>query len=158
MNMGQTVLKGGMNVPTCTWHGQSAVVHTVLLQLTASFLWNYNLAVYNEKSLQHCHSFQQPAGIAWGAVGAHLPGHAEPLCSQALRCLGELSAAPGQPHCSRAVGCLPRRSTVSCSHFGGHSFQLILAQLSVRCAYHLPPCPHPKLVQSSLLQNRKGMR
>lgn len=45
--MGQTVLKGGMNVPTCTSHGQSTVVS---LQLTSTFLWNYKLQCIMRKA------------------------------------------------------------------------------------------------------------
>lgn len=51
------------SAPMHTSRGQSAAV---LPQLSTGFLWNYSIVRDNEKSLQHCHSFQLPAGMAWG--------------------------------------------------------------------------------------------
>lgn len=155
------MLKGGwhhsadMHLTWAEWQR----CHAVLPQLLPSCLCNYHIVVYNEKvfilSLLSAACRHGPRSN-WSPPPRACRASLLPRPMMAWWASSCCRAASPQQGCRllTQAACMLRYY----SSFGGHVFQIILAQLSIKCAHRMPLCPHPKPVQSSLLQYREGMR
>lgn len=142
------MLEGRMKVPPCTSCGQSAAV---LPQLSTGFLGNYRIVRDNEKSLQHCHSFQLPAGMAWGWSELPSWGRQSLLTLEPSGALVSSQLLQGSRASAASLGgaeCLTDALEAAVSNWSWH--------ICHSCAHLSPPCQSPEAAQSSLLSMGKA--